>query len=555
MTRWTNRRAHFADAERLIGPILGVRRSPHSPAIILRVAWCRVASFQLSRAGVTLLVLVVASSAPGCRNDGAKKAKETKRQRQADVDGGQTRQTIRSGRRRIVEVRIPREQPRWSELEAGRSWLLVNRSGVSVGARLYSAPRDIRGGVLELVERPCGAGCSLVLANGVARGLVVGRRCSAEHAISVASRHGSTLTGLTLFGFSGVPKAHLGLIDTLTTPVLAVSVMQHVGDPSGILRQLRRYQRRIRSLYFSFEGPYKSERQATRTRMRALASGLAALPKVGRICVVMEQVSPRSIPGIFKLPNLRGLEVSQVALEEADMLALASADKLEELRISAKILSSATVEHLRTLRRLRVLTLEVEGRETRLGWIWRLERLRHLTIFLRSGTATLEPGEGGKTLPELLSFAAVGTGVGDEIVRLAASAPALRVLTLMDTGITDRGISMLGKLRALRILHISWTRVGDAVAEVIRRNLRLQVLVLRNTNVGNAAAAAAAALPSLRAADLSFTRIDDGAQRWFYKMQRLRHLDIRGTKVTPRLVRLLCKHRRRGRGRLWQFCR
>jgi hypothetical protein len=99
-----------------------------------------------------------------------------------------------------------------------------------------------------------------------------------------------------------------------------------------------------------------------------------------------------------------------------------------------------------------------------------------------------------------------GVTASDGDVALVRALGRVRMLTLIDTAVTDAGLRHLRGLDTLRSLYLDGTRVaGPGLVHL--RGLPLELLVLRATELDDAGLAALDDLPHLQQLDLGRTRI------------------------------------------------
>jgi len=123
--------------------------------------------------------------------------------------------------------------------------------------------------------------------------------------------------------------------------------------------------------------------------------------------------------------------------------------------------------------------------------------------------------------------------VANDDLAALAELPTLRWLDLVDTGITDAGLSYLAKLPKLETLYLNNIQVGDDGVAQLAGLQELKMLHLGRTRVTNAALASITKLNKLQELHLERTKIDDAGLKSIESLPDLQELYLTGSAVTP----------------------
>ena len=121
-------------------------------------------------------------------------------------------------------------------------------------------------------------------------------------------------------------------------------------------------------------------------------------------------------------------------------------------------------------------------------------------------------------------------GIGDQDAQTIGSFPNLLALSLLETRISDKGVSELRNLKKLKVLTLSGCRnVTDKGIEALSGLTELQDLNLDHTSVTRACLRHLEGLTKLRRFSLSFPSDDKsaGGLKYLRKMKELRELNAR----------------------------
>jgi hypothetical protein len=180
---------------------------------------------------------------------------------------------------------------------------------------------------------------------------------------------------------------------------------------------------------------------------------IASLPDLEILLLGGSDVDDSGVALVTGLPRLTHLGLRRTLITDEALSHVAKLTTLEKLYLSETPVSDAGIDHLRALRGLRQLALS----KTRVSAV---------------GVAGLS------SLPMLERLWLDGTPTGDdELAELARGLKRLEVLSIAETGVTDRGVSDLVQLPGLVVLSLADTAITD---ECIPALLRIESLVRVN---------------------------------------------------------------------------
>jgi hypothetical protein len=135
-----------------------------------------------------------------------------------------------------------------------------------------------------------------------------------------------------------------------------------------------------------------------------------------------------------------------------------------------------------------------------------------------------------------------GTEVRDDDLRNVGRLTALEVLDLEYTKITDAGVRHLAGLKHLRNLSIGGTKITDESLRTIGKLSTLEDLLMESTAVGDDGVAYLSDLRNLRSLDLGKTKVGDDGLAQLGSLQQIRRLYLAETRVTDRGLQHLRHH-------------
>jgi hypothetical protein len=172
-----------------------------------------------------------------------------------------------------------------------------------------------------------------------------------------------------------------------------------------------------------------------------------------------------------------------------------------------------------------------------------LPRLDHLGVIGERLPRELFDGL-PKRMPELRIFHVQGARPGPADVQVLASLPLLKIVRLVNCGLVDSHLEVLGKLARLTELRLdNNSGVDDRGAADLANLAALEVAGLDETSAGDGACKALAALPALADLSLRKTRVGDAGLEALASLRTLKRLDIRGcSRVTDAALDALSRN-------------
>jgi Leucine-rich repeat (LRR) protein len=134
--------------------------------------------------------------------------------------------------------------------------------------------------------------------------------------------------------------------------------------------------------------------------------------------------------------------------------------------------------------------------------------------------------------PEVEDLSLDNTGITDAGLTAVGRLKHLRKLSLYHTDITDTGLAHLRHLTRLKTLYLDGTKVTDAGVLGLRRLTRLENLPLSNTAITDKGAAVVSGFHHLKHLDLINTQIGDATLSRLRNLKQLESLFLPGTRVT-----------------------
>ncbi|MGH7138657.1 MAG: LamG-like jellyroll fold domain-containing protein [Pirellulales bacterium] len=221
-------------------------------------------------------------------------------------------------------------------------------------------------------------------------------------------------------------------------------------------------------------------------------------------------IGDEGLAHVAKLPNLKSLTLSRTAVTDAGVAQLARLERLQSLWLEDLAVSDASLDTLAGLPVLSVLSL-VRDRITDAG----AARLREMEA-LR--TLNLD-----------------GTSIGNAGLRqLCTPNMALRWLSLSHTKITDAGLPALASLKHLESLNFDLDEISDACFDVLARLPGLRELSVWHDHVTDAGMARLGQITSLRHLVLNETEITDAGLDHLGRLKQLEWVSIWNTQVTDK---------------------
>ncbi len=233
----------------------------------------------------------------------------------------------------------------------------------------------------------------------------------------------------------------------------------------------------------------------------ALARSLAGSPALRRVGIGWTRLTDDGAQALAEAPNLDSIQLSGTSVSDAGVCGLVRCRPgLRELFAAGCATGPAALHAAAGLERLERLDVSGPGVGLLRGACpapaasLRVLELaeRHLGAALPAWVAAL---------PRLQVLGLAGCVLEDDVAGLIAAlrgSTSLEVLDLSRTGTQDEHLRRGLDLPALQVLDLSETAVSDASLPALRGCLRLHTLILKRTRVQSDAARISGSLPSLR---------------------------------------------------------
>ena len=128
------------------------------------------------------------------------------------------------------------------------------------------------------------------------------------------------------------------------------------------------------------------------------------------------------------------------------------------------------------------------------------------------------------------------TCVPEELWRLVARLPFIRVIDARGSSITDHAMCHVGRVRGLVLLDAGDTGVTDEGVACLEHHRSLEILMLDGTGITNRSLTVLSELPRLEVLFLEKTAIDDEGLEHLATSLTLRWLRLRGSRVSAAAV-------------------
>jgi len=247
-----------------------------------------------------------------------------------------------------------------------------------------------------------------------------------------------------------------------------------------------------------------------------VAEAVHRYPDLRRLVVTCDHLTVAGLSSLQRLEKLDELVVnSKRRLDDEEFVALSRLTRLKRFRISAPDVNATAVRSLLTLNGLEELgiaSIDFDGRGL---------------------------GDVVTALPRLKQLDLSRTRTSNQSLELLVPAVNLRALSLPQS-VTDEGLVHLGALRKLESLMIvHGSGVTDRGLQVIGQFTRLRHLDLTGTSVTDAGLPSLSGLKHLRTLSLRLTRIRGVGLQKLTHLKLLETIDLWGTELQPEHIKLL----------------
>ena len=149
---------------------------------------------------------------------------------------------------------------------------------------------------------------------------------------------------------------------------------------------------------------------------------------------------------------------------------------------------------------------------------------------------------GPDTFAKVLTVWVHGSGVGDDLVCRLTAFPELRRVSLVNTRVTDIGISHLSALKNLEWAMLNQTSIGDESISHLSQLERLKILNVAGTKITDDSIDHFARLSNLTLLDVSNTALTDKSYQALAKIKSLECLKVQGTRMRSDGLHYLDQH-------------
>jgi len=258
----------------------------------------------------------------------------------------------------------------------------------------------------------------------------------------------------------------------------------------------------VKLLGYAFGQPGMPKTPVTDDRLELLAA-IEGLDRLELTCT--GQITTAGFAALARLPGLRCLDISGLALNAGMLRELAACPTLTELGVRGNDLTPGVLRELAAIPTLRFLDLQKSGitDETLEG----VEELSQLTFLMLHGNHE----------------------VTDAGVERVGRMTGLEQLDLSSTKVTDGGLGELTGLTRLRTLSLACCRAVEGRWLWALDGLPLEHLSLMLSGVTDNGLRAVAAFAGLKWLDFNYTRVSDAGLRHLHGLAQLETLCLGDT--------------------------
>jgi Leucine-rich repeat (LRR) protein len=245
-------------------------------------------------------------------------------------------------------------------------------------------------------------------------------------------------------------------------------------------------------------------------------------------------VSNDGLAGLRELVELRQLKIQTAPITDEAVSHLANLGKLERLELYMTGVRGSGLRHLNGLTKLKSLRVVNQLSTDELHHLPALPALEDLYAIYRGPTPDRGAFQGLRGMSSLreLSF----SPINDQTLEHLVGAVKLETLQC-GKSVTDAGAELIGKLTALRLLHLHETQVTDAGMSYLKPLMQLRELSLGRTRISDEGIKQIAGLPRLNRLFLNGTAITDAAVPYLERFSQLATLSIEETRISEDGVR------------------
>ena len=265
-----------------------------------------------------------------------------------------------------------------------------------------------------------------------------------------------------------------------------------------------------------------------------------AVPKLRRLWLFRSAVTDRAFPHVAKLGELEALHLAGAKISAAAMIEVARLKKLRVLELDDTGVGDAGLEAIKVMPALVEISFkDMRGVGARgMAALAALRRLDTLHLGFADVDESLEKLAASRSLRQLSLQRAT---FHDAHAPALAKIKALRVLALSYTPITDAALAHVASLPNLAALELIGTKITDEGAKALAQAKNLTELDLMSTDIGDAGLEALLKLPKLTSLVLRGTKITDAGAAKLAEIKTLKHIDVSATAVTDDGAKALAK--------------
>jgi beta-lactamase regulating signal transducer with metallopeptidase domain/Leucine-rich repeat (LRR) protein len=267
--------------------------------------------------------------------------------------------------------------------------------------------------------------------------------------------------------------------------------------------------------------------QADRVKPEELVE-LRSIPQLERLMVVdCPAAGFKTLGELVQLTSLT-IHANRSGLSTAELQGLSRLVKLWNLNLVAKQLPEGGLSVIANFAQLKKLSLMAsENSATDAAWLAPLINLEEL--FVSGLTLSDKAGQRLGELPRLETLTLNQTKIGELAFTRCVKNTGLRILWVMNDGLSPSSISAIGELTNLSILELSDAGVTDAEIANWSGLKSLRLLSLPKSKIGDAGLTSLAQLTDLRSLSLTGSNtISDKGMSELAKLPMLRSLSLGG---------------------------
>jgi Leucine-rich repeat (LRR) protein len=288
------------------------------------------------------------------------------------------------------------------------------------------------------------------------------------------------------------------------------------------------------------------------------SEGLKQLKRFPRLASVTLQgsITPKAdLSTLAEIPSLRHIHLARIWVTgkppsrsirafdqlpgDEEIARLARIPQLESLQIDQGRFTSASLEQLKSLSKLKSLKLDANIDDAGLVEVAQLQSLESLTMNFDNGKISPSALESLEQLTQLKSLHIQGAATSKTVWPRLASLKNLESLTLLPTLEDDAGVEAFAKHPKLKELHLLGSQLTDAGAAALAKLPPLVALTVGSHQITDDGLKHIAALKSLRSLRLGGKQLTDAGLKHLVALKDIETLSVRSVKITNAAVATL----------------